>query len=157
MCSLANRVSVFSFTTERNSQFPRLFRVVLFMLMIFLSAKVNAQPLSLRVKQFTKALSIRNLDSLRLFIDPNKIYVEIAPKEGSYLSPSQTLGVVESFFQSHPPVSFSYGLVKEQGKTGIAIGTLIVSENGRTSSYKVNFGFQKEGRADWLLSRVSIH
>jgi len=102
-------------------------------------------------------LSGRNLDSLRLFIDPNRIYVEITPKEGAFLSASQTLVVVESFFQLHSAISFSYGLIKEKGNTGIALGTLVVSENGRSAPYKVSFGFQKNGQSKWILSRISIH
>jgi hypothetical protein len=117
---------------------------------------IHAETLNEQLKRFTSVLSNRNLDSLRLLIDPERIYVEIAPKDGSYLSPSQTLGVVEFFFQSHPPITFSYMLVKEEGKNGIAIGTLVVSESGRKISHKVNFGFQKNNRDNWLLSRITI-
>ena len=115
-----------------------------------------AETLSNHLKRLTSALSNRNLDSLRLLIDPHRIYVEIAPKEGSYLSPSQTLGVVESFFQSHPPVSFSYTLVKEEGKTGITFGRLVAAENGRIIVHKVNFGFEKNRSTNWILIRIII-
>jgi hypothetical protein len=124
---------------------------------IFLcSFTTQAEPLSGHLKRLTSALTSRNLDSLRLLIDPNRIFVEIAPKEGSYLSPSQTLAVIESFFNSHPPLSFSYILVKEEGNNGIAIGTLLVSENVRNISHKVNFGFQKNNKVRWLLERIII-
>jgi len=131
---------------------------LLLIVIFFCSAvpKVRAERLSDHLKRLTSALSNRNLDSLKLLIDPERIFVEIAPKEGSYLSPSQTLGVVESFFHAHLPVSFSYILMKEEGKTGVAVGTLTVAEKGRTVSHKVNFGFQKNNRDNWLLSRITI-
>ena len=117
---------------------------------------IHSETLANHLKRFTTILSNRNLDSLKLLIDPNKIFVEIAPKSGSYLSPLQTLAVIESFFRSQPPISFSYLLVKEEGKTGIALGTLVVTENSRNISHKVNFGFHKDFHEHWLLGRVSI-
>ncbi len=142
-----------------NSPVILLRRYALLLISFFLFYNVSALragTLQNHLKRLTSALSNRNLDSLRLLIDPNRIYVEIAPKEGSYLSPSQTLGVVESYFRTHPPVSFSYLLVKEEGRTGIAIGTLVVGESNRTISRKVNFGFQKDNHENWLLSRINI-
>ena len=117
----------------------------------------HAETFGNHLKRFTSVLSNRNLDSLRLFIDPIRIYVEIAPKSGSYLSPSQTLGVIESFFHSLQPVSFSYVFVKEEGKTGIASGTLVVNENNMNISHKVNFSFHKDNSDHWLLERINIH
>ncbi len=118
---------------------------------------IQAETLVKHMKRFTFILSNRNLDSLRSLIDPNRIYVEISPKSGSYLSPLQTLAVIESFFRAQPPISFSYLLIKEEGKTGLAIGSLIVIQNSRNISHKVNFGFQKNNRDHWLLGRISIH
>jgi hypothetical protein len=131
----------------------------LFLIAITLFVEISAVrggTLPEHLKRLTSALSSRNIDSLRLLIDPSRIFVEIAPKEGSYLSPAQTLGVVESFFRTHAPISFSYILVKEEGNTGIAVGTLIVNEGGAKISRKVNFGFQKNDHANWLLSRITI-
>jgi hypothetical protein len=125
--------------------------------MFFFSPSANADPLSAHLKRLTSALTSRNLDSLRLFIDPNRIFMEIAPKEGSYLSPAQTLAVIESFFSSHPPLSFSYILVKEEGDDGIALGSLASNEGGRRVTHRVNFGFQKNKNGKWLLIRISIH
>ena len=125
--------------------------------LFFATGMIQAQTLANHLKRFTSVLSNRNLDSLRLFIDPNRIYVEIAPKSGSYLSPLQTLAVIESFFRFQLPVSFLYLLVREEGRSGIALGTLIVTENSRSLSRKVNFGFQKDNRDHWLLGRISIH
>jgi hypothetical protein len=152
-----NRASILSIGVKRGNKFIRLLRPIPIALFLLCEiGAIHAETLQYHLKRLTSALSNRNLDSLRLLIDPNRIYVEITPKEGSYLSPSQTLGVVESFFRSHPPISFSYLLVKEEGKTGIAIGTLIVAESARKISHKVNFGFQKNNRENWLLSRISI-
>ncbi len=152
-----NRASILSSVSKRYKIFLRVSGL------LFLSgffsfgiSTIHAETLNEQLKQFTSALSNRNLDSLRLLIDPERIYVEIAPKDGSYLSPSQTLGVIESFFRSYQPVSFSYLFVKEEGKSGIAIGTLVVAESGRKILRKVNFGFQKNFRDNWLLSRISI-
>lgn len=131
--------------------------IFLISFLFFWIGKIQAETLSNHLKRFTSVLSNRNLDSLRTLIDPNKIYVEITPKPGSYLSPLQTLAVIESFFRSQPPISFSYLLVKEEGKIGIALGTLVVIENSRNISRKVNFGFQKDNRDHWLLERISIH
>ena len=143
---------------KRNSTIHALILMSIIALFINLClGKAHADPLLDHLRKFTRVLSTRNLDSLRLFIDPNRIFVEVAPKEGAFLSPSQTLGVVESFFRTHQPASFSYVLVKEEGKTGIAIGTLIASEETGSVSHKVNFGFQKNSKSQWLLSRVSIH
>jgi hypothetical protein len=122
----------------------------------FHSSSVQAEQLSAHVKRLTSALSTRNLDSLRMLIDPNKVYVEIFPKEGSFLSPSQTLSVIESFFQYSPPVSFSFFLVKEEGESGIAAGSLTTSEKGMMKNHRVNFGFQKNKSGFWMLNRISI-
>jgi hypothetical protein len=122
----------------------------------FCSLSASADPLSAHLKRLTLALTTRNLDSLRALIDPNRIFVEIAPKDGSYLSPAQTLAVIESFFSSHPPLSFSYILVKEEGSDGIAIGSLASNESGRRITHRVNFGFQKKSGGKWLLVRISI-
>lgn len=117
---------------------------------------VQAEPLSAHLQRLTSALSSRNLDSLRSLIDPNKVYIEIFPKEGSYVSPAQTLSIFESFFHNHPPVSFSFILVKEEGISGIASGSLLTSENGRMITHRVSFGFQKNKSGSWLLNRISI-
>jgi hypothetical protein len=136
----------------------KLQRLAMITAFIFLcSPAVRAEPLSAHLKRLTAALSSRNLDSLRILIDPSRIYVEITPKEGSYLSPAQTLAVIESFFRSHPPLSFSYILVKEEGDNGIALGSLLSSEGGSKTTHRVNFGFQKNSRNNWLLIRISIH
>ena len=136
----------------------RLVRYLLLCYIILFGAGfVQAETLANHLKRFTSVLSNRNLDSLRMLIDPNRIYVEIAPKLGSFLSPLQTLGVIESFFRSQPPLSFSYIFVKEEGKTGIASGTLVVSENNRNISHKVNFSFHKDPNDHWLLERINIH
>src|ERR1700733_11102180 len=74
--------------------------------LIYGNKESRAGTLPDHLKRLTSALSNRNLDSLRLLIDPNKIFVEITPKEGSFLSASQTLGVIEAFFHLHPPISF---------------------------------------------------
>lgn len=129
---------------------------IIVVIIFFYSDSSKAIPLSSHIKRFTSVLSHRNLDSLRLLIDPSRIFVEITPKTGSFLSPSQTLAVIEFFFVSHPPVSFSYTLVKEENKTGIALGTLIVVEGGRNISHKTSFGFQKDSRGNWTLSRIFI-
>ena len=119
-------------------------------------ADLRAETLQEHLKRLTSALSSRNLDSLRQLIDTNRISVEIAPNEATFLSPSQTLGVIESYFRAHPPYSFSYFLVKEEGTEGIAIGTLIVSDNGRKTPHRVNFGFLKNRKGNWYLTRISI-
>ena len=141
-------------------QANKLIRVFLFYVLLFFffsgNSVVHSETLTEHLKRFTSVLSTRNLDSLRFLIDPNRIYVEIAPKSGAFLSPSQTLAVIESFFCSQLPISFSYLLVKEEGKTGIALGTLVVVEGNRNISHKVNFGFQKDNRDHWLLGRISI-
>ena len=125
--------------------------------LLFLSySTVQAEPLSAHLKHLTAALSSRNLDSLRALIDPNKVHVEIYPKEGAYLSPSQTLSIIESFFHNSPPVSFSFILVKEEGENGIAAGSLVTSENGRMVNHRVSFGFKKNKSGSWLLNRISI-
>jgi hypothetical protein len=121
------------------------------------SSSANAETLTVHLRRLTSALTSRNLDSIRQFIDPNRIFVEIAPKEGSYLSPSQTLSVIESFFNAHPPISFSYILVKEDGDDGIAIGSLASNLGGSRSTHRVNFGFKKNSVGKWLLIRISIH
>jgi hypothetical protein len=126
-------------------------------LIVLCSPAVQADPLSAHLKRLTSALSSRNLDSLRLLIDPSRIYVEIAPKEGAYLTPSQTLAVIESFFTTHPPLSFSYILVKEEGDNGIALGSLASSDGGKKTTHRVNFGFKKNSSTNWLLIQISIH
>src|SRR3569832_265498 len=124
---------------------------------IFLSIYLShAESLSAHLKRLTSALSARNLDSLRLLIDPRRVFVEISPKEGSYLSPSQAISVIESFFRTHPPVSFSYVLVKEEKSDGIAAGSLSSSERGKIIIHRVIFGFQKNKAGFWLLARVLI-
>jgi hypothetical protein len=120
------------------------------------SLTAQAESLSMHLKRLTSALSSRNLDSLRALIDPNRVYVEISPKEGSFLSPSQTLAVIESFFRFHPPVSFSYVLVKEQYNNGIAIGSLSIWERGKVIVHRTSFGFQKNKRGYWVLVRIII-
>ena len=131
--------------------------IILIMASLFLCySTVQAEPLSAHLKRLTAALSSRNLDSLRSLIDPNKVFVEIFPKEGSYVSPSQTLSIIESFFHTHSPVSFSFILVKEEGANGIAAGSLVTSESGRLISHRVSFGFQKSRAGYWLLNRISI-
>jgi hypothetical protein len=130
--------------------------IVISVCIFFHSPSVQAEQLSTHVKRLTSALSTRNLDSLRLLIDPNKVYVEIFPKEGAYLSPSQTLSVIESFFHTSPPVSFSFFLVKEEGESGIAAGSLTTSERGMMKDHRVSFGFQKNKSGSWLLNRISI-
>jgi hypothetical protein len=131
-----------------------------FVLFAFISllfaTTIHANPLAAHLQRLTSALSSRNLDSLRLLIEPTKVFVELSPKPGSYLSPSQTLAVIESFFQSHLPISFSYILVKEEKNNGIAIGSLTSSEEGRRINHKVNFGFQKSKQGDWILTRINI-
>lgn len=158
MQSIRNKASYLSCFTKIWVIFLHLRGLILVTWFLFiLPGSIYAETLADHLKQFTSVLSNRNLDSLRLLIDPDRIYVEIAPKSGSYLSPSQTLAVVESFFQSHSPLSFSYILVKEEGKTGIAIGSLAIIDGGRKISRKVNFGFQKNSKDHWLLTRITLH
>jgi len=152
-----NRDFLFSLSLKKHLTFHRLSCLICITFCVSSFTQViRGETLSDHLKRLTSALSSRNLDSLKQLIDPSRIYVEIAPKEGAYLSPSQTLGVVESFFQSHQSLSFTYVLVKEEGKTGIAIGTLVVAESGRKIPHKVNFGFQKSSLGNWLLSTISI-
>jgi len=116
----------------------------------------NAMPLSSHLKKLSSAFASRNLDSLKPLIDPQRIFVEISAKPGSYLSPGQTLAVIESFFTTHRNVSFSYILVKEESGNGIALGSLSASENGRPVTRRVQFGFQKNLPGNWLLVSIKI-
>lgn len=133
-----------------------LFGTGVFAFALLTSAPANAIPLSEHLKSLTSAFASRNVDSIRPFIDPNKVFVEISPKDGAYLSPEQTLSVIESFFHDHSPVSFSYILVREEGISGIAAGNFVSSDNGRIYTHRVNFGFQKNKSGLWLLNRITI-
>ncbi|MEP7234090.1 MAG: hypothetical protein ABI778_02225 [Ignavibacteriota bacterium] len=109
------------------------------------------------MKVLTSVITNRNYDSLKRLIDPGRIYVEIGYKDGAYLSPSQTIGVIESYFKPHTIVAFSFSLVREEGTAGIANGVLFIMENGLKYSHRVNFGFHKNSREEWLLSRINVY
>ena len=136
-------------------------RITILILFVFLFAgpvlSFSAeQSLTDHLKHFTMILSGRNLDSLRMEIDPHRIFVEISGRTGSYIAPSQTLAVLETFFRIRTPISFSYIVVKEESGVGMALGTLNVQENGKLRSYKVTFGFRKSTRNRWLLEKINI-
>jgi hypothetical protein len=133
--------------------------MICFAVLLFAISVATAQgaALSEQLKVLTSVITNRNYDSLRRLVDPGRIYVEIGSKDGAYLTPSQTIGVLESYFRSHTTFSFSFSLIREEGTAGIANGTLLIIENGMKYSHRISFGFQKNISGEWLLSRINVY
>ncbi len=109
-----------------------------------------------QIRRLADALNRRDLDTIRAQISPSRIYVEIADRTGAYLSNSQTLVVIESFIRSQTSIASAFDFVTDDGQNGSASGTLLTRKAGHSASYKLNFGFTKNGYNVWLLTRISI-
>ncbi len=110
-------------------------------------------------EQITKlfaALNKRDLEAIKAQISPNRIFVEISDKAGAYLSNSQTLAVMESFLRSHTAVSAKFEFDSKEGTNGSASGALTARKDGRTFTYRLNFGFVLNDKGNWLLTRISM-
>ena len=109
-----------------------------------------------QIRRLADALNRRDLDTIRAQISSSRIYVEIADRTGAYLSNSQTLVVIESFIRSQTSIASAFDFVTDDGQNGSASGTLLTRKAGHSTSYKLNFGFTKNGYNVWLLTRISI-
>ncbi|MEO6940348.1 MAG: hypothetical protein ABI444_09460 [Candidatus Kapaibacterium sp.] len=122
------------------------------------SLDYQASDIGLR-EQITKlftALNKRDLEAIKSQISPNRIFVEISDKAGAYLSNSQTLAVMEAFLRSHTSVSAKFEFDSKEGPNGSASGALTARKDGRTFTYRLNFGFVLNDKGNWLLTRISM-
>ena len=116
-----------------------------------------------QIGKLADALNRRDLKVIRSQIGSSRIYVEMTDRPGAYLSNNQTLVVLESFIRSQTSISSVFDFVNDDGLTGSASGTLVAWKDGRSVSYKLNFGFTKSENAIWtsdhpywLLTRISM-
>ncbi len=109
-----------------------------------------------RIAQLFAALNHRDLEAIKSQISPSRIYVEISDKTGAYLTNSQTLAVMESFLRSHTSLSAKFEFDSSEGDNGSASGLLTARRDGRTFTYRLNFGFTRNVRGSWLLTRISM-
>jgi hypothetical protein len=109
-----------------------------------------------QLKKLSEAFVKRDLAVIKTQISPARLYVQIADKAGAYLSSGQTLVVMESFLRTRTVVSASFDFVSEDGTNGSASGTLSTLKAGRIYSYRLNFGFTKNDKDIWLLSKISV-
>jgi hypothetical protein len=108
-----------------------------------------------QVERLTDALNHRDLAAIRAQIHPTRIYVEVDNK-AAYLSHSQTLVVMETFFKTRTSVTSTFDFVSDDGITGSASGTLSARKDGRSVRYHLNFGFTRTDAGAWLLTRISM-
>lgn len=120
------------------------------------SAYQSDGKLKEQVKKLSDALNKRDLDAIKAQIAPSRIYVEVGDKTGAYLSSSQTLVVMETFLRSRTAVNSIFEFVSDDGVIGTASGSLTARKEGRLIRYKLNFGFTKSSKGDWLLNRISM-
>ena len=118
--------------------------------------KPSDEKLRAQIHRLTDAIVRRDLDVLRSQISPDRIYVEISERTGAYLTNTQTVAVIESFLRTRTAVNCSFEFVSDDGHTGSAAGTLSARKEGRSVSYKLNFGFTKNEKGIWLLTRISM-
>jgi hypothetical protein len=113
-------------------------------------------PLKQQINLLFAALNHRDLETIKTQISPTRIYVEISDKTGAYLTNSQTLAVMESFLRSHTSLSAKFEFDSTDGDNGSASGLLTARRDGRTFTYRLNFGFTRNLRGSWLLTRISM-
>ena len=113
-------------------------------------------PLQVQIHTLFAALNHRDLNVIKSQISPSRIYVEISDKTGAYLTNGQTLAVLESFLRSHTSLSAKLEFDNTDGDNGSASGTLTARRNSRIFTYRLNFGFTKNDRGTWLLTRISM-
>ncbi len=113
-------------------------------------------PLKQQIELLFAALNHRDLGAIKSQISPTRIYVEISDKTGAYLTNSQTLAVMEAFLRSHSSLSAKFEFDSTEGDNGSASGLLTARRDGRTYTYRLNFGFTKSLRGSWLLTRISM-
>jgi hypothetical protein len=109
-----------------------------------------------QVKRLAEALNKRDLNVIRSLIAPSRIYVEVAGKEGAYLSKSQTLVVMESFLRTRSSLNAIFDFVSDDGAAGSASGFLSARKDGKLVRYRLSFGFVKTARAEWYLNRITM-
>jgi hypothetical protein len=107
------------------------------------------------VQRLADALNHRDLAAIRAQIHPSRIYVEVDNKS-AYLSHSQTLVVMETFFKSRSSVTSTFDFVSDDGVTGSASGSLAARKDGKAVRYRLNFGFSRNESGAWLLTRISM-
>ena len=120
------------------------------------AAQATEGPLKQRILDLFAALNHRDLDAIKSQISPTRIYVEIMDKAGAYLTNSQTLAVLESFMRSHTSMNAKFEFDSADGDSGSASGMLTARRDGHTLSYRLNFGFTRNPRGAWLLTRISM-
>jgi ketosteroid isomerase-like protein len=120
-----------------------------------LSQKQPDDKLRQQVQKLADALNHRDLAAIRAQIHPTRIYVEVDDK-AAYLSHSQTLVVMETFFKNRSSVTSTFDFVSDDGVTGSASGTLSARKDGKPVRYRLNFGFTKNDAGAWLLTRISM-
>ena len=120
-----------------------------------LTQSSNDDKLREQVRRLADALNHRDLAAIRAQIHPTRIYVEVDDKS-AFLSHSQTLVVMETFFKSRSSVTTTFDFVSDDGVTGSASGTLSARKDGRAVRYRLNFGFTKNDGGSWLLTRISM-
>lgn len=124
---------------------------------IFLDGQTTEDPkLKGQVKRLAEALNKRDLDVIRSQIAPSRIYVEVAGKEGAFLSKSQTLVVMESFLRTRSALNAVFDFVSDDGNAGSASGFLTARKDGKLIRYRLSFGFVKTGHAEWYLNRITM-
>ena len=119
-------------------------------------AVINSGTLRDEIHKLADALNHRDLAAIRTQISPSRIFVEIADRPGAYLTSSQTVVVMESFIRTRTSISSSFDFVNDDGFEGSASGTLAARKDGLPVSYKLNFGFTKDSKGKWLLTKISM-
>lgn len=108
-----------------------------------------------QVQKLADALNHRDLAAIRAQIHPSRIFVEVDNKS-AYLSHSQTLVVMETFFKVRSSVTSTFDFVSDDGVTGSASGSLAARKDGKAVRYRLNFGFTRSDAGAWLLTRISM-
>lgn len=89
-----------------------------------------------------------------LFVE--QLLLNIAGYEGGTYSSGQATSIVQSFFSTHKPVSFSFTRIGDSSQSPFGIGKLLVTHKGTRESLQVYVALSFQG-SKWMVSQFNIY
>jgi hypothetical protein len=117
---------------------------------------LQAQTLNEIVYRWEKALQIRELDSIKAYLQPNtRIYLDFFGEKPGYYSVEQSISLIDKFIIKYQPVSLIIKSIIEEESQGFAAGLLKIRRDKYIYTVNVTMTFQRY-RTIWNLVRIVV-
>ncbi|MBI3586380.1 MAG: DUF4783 domain-containing protein [Ignavibacteriales bacterium] len=86
----------------------------------------------------------------------SQVYVNITEGESGYFSANQVTSVLQNYFSSRKPVSFSFSRLSDKGSTPYATGRFTFISKGNRESVQIYVSLTMQ-ESKWVVSQFNIY